>query len=446
MIELVRMKNLNIRILLKTFWIANFAIIFFGWFTAHADNLYSGQISNQLISVGSLLGLLATFLILTQFILISGARWMDSVWGLDRLATSHGRNGKILFFAILGHFSLIVFGYALQSNQGIESFAPTYLALITSAPYLLMAALAWYLVVIIVATSIVMVRKRLPYEVWHTVHFLTYFAASLPLLHQLELGRTINNSWFSWYWIALYIFSFATLLWFKWIRPFWIYLEHRFVVDEIVAEANGVVSIYITGKNLDNFTYKAGQFAFWWFISKELWWQPHPFTISSSPGDDRLRITVKAIGKGSAAVQAVKPGTTVLIDGPYGRFTDVVQTHKKRLFIAGGIGVTPLASQLNAHSTPDDTLIYSARSMKDLALRKELSQTKARLVAVLSEEKREATYNGYLTEEIVRKEVKDLDQHDIWLCGPPPMMDGVEKLLLGMGVSQNQIHTERFRL
>ena len=218
------------------------------------------------------------------------------------------------------------------------------------------------------------------------------------------------------------------------------------MVDEVVAEANGVVSIYISGKNLEQFTYNAGQFAFWWFISNELWWQPHPFTISSSPGVSRLRITVKAIGKGSAAVQQVQPGTKLLIDGPYGRFTNVVQTHKKRLFIAGGIGVTPLASQLNSHSSIDDTLIYSARTMKDLALRKELSQTQARLIAVLSEEKLEGTYNGYLSENILTKEVKDLNQHDIWLCGPPPMMDGIEKMLLGMGVSQNQIHTERFRL
>lgn len=440
------MKNLNLRLLLKTFWVANFAIISFGWYTAHAENLNSGLFPNLLISVGSLLGLVATFLILTQFILISGARWMDSVWGLDRLAGSHRRNGKILFFAIIGHFTLIVSGYTLQANLGIDKFITTYLGLVTSAFYMLMAALAWYLILVIVVTSIVMVRKRLPYEVWHTIHFLTYIAAALPVLHQLQLGRTINIAWFAWYWIGLYVFSFGTLLYFKWIRPFWVYLQYRFVVDEVIPEANGVVSIYISGKNLDKFIYKAGQFAFWWFISKELWWQPHPFTISSSPGDSRLRITVKAIGKGSAAVQQVQPGTKLLIDGPYGRFTNVVQTHKKRLFIAGGIGVTPLASQLNSHSSIDDTLIYSARTMKDLALRKELSQTQARLIAVLSEEKLEGTYNGYLSENILTKEVKDLNQHDIWLCGPPPMMDGVEKMLLGMGVSQNQIHTERFRL
>ncbi len=440
------MKNINLRIFLKLVWFANILLILFGWFTAHSDNLINGSFPNILIAVGSLLGLLATFLILTQFILISGARWMDSVWGLDRLAGSHRRNGKILFFFILGHFTFIVTGYTLQANLGLDQLFSTYFGLITGALYMTMASLAWLLIVVIVGSSIVMVRKRLPYELWHTIHFLTYLAASLPLLHQLELGRTITIPWFTWYWISLYLFSFATLLWFKWLRPVLIYIRHKFVVDEVVAEANGVVSIYISGKNLEQFTYNAGQFAFWWFISKELWWHPHPFTISSSPGDSRLRITVKAIGKGSAAVQQVQPGTKLLIDGPYGRFTNVVQTHKKRLFIAGGIGVTPLASQLNSHSSIDDTLIYSARTMKDLALRKELSQTQARLIAVLSEEKLEGTYNGYLSENILTKEVKDLNQHDIWLCGPPPMMDGIEKMLLGMGVSQNQIHTERFRL
>jgi predicted ferric reductase len=441
------MNTLTKRRILNSIWLVNIAIISVFWFLAHKNNLTSDT-GGLLIAFGSLLGYMAAYLLLTQLVLISGARWLEQRWGLDRLAGSHAANGKVAFYFVLLHFILVISGYTLRNGDNIlTGYLPQLIETVFSRWYFLMAALAWDLLFVVVVTSIVMVRKRLPYELWHFIHFLAYAAVLFPIFHQINAGQTANGyPLFKAYWIGLFIFSFAAILYFKWIRPLWVYMQQKFVVDEVVEEAEDVVSIYIKGNNIAGFKYEAGQFAFWWFISKDLWWQPHPFTISSSPGDGRLRITVKSIGDGSNAIQRVQPGTAVLINGPYGRFTEAVRSKSRRLFIAGGIGITPLAAQLKASSSKNDTLIYGVRGKKDLALKTEISQTEAKLIAVFSDEKHKGALHGRVDKELLEKHVKDIKERDIFLCGPLPMMDGVESALKEIGVSDAQIHTERFRL
>ena len=443
------MNNYTKKLTLQTVWLVGLSIIFIGWLAAHRSSLSSGELGLVLVSVGSLFGLVATYLFLTQFLLISGAKFIESRWGLDRLSGSHALNGKVGFGLLLVHPFLINLGRTMTSGEEslIQGYIEGYLDLVRSSWQMTLASIGLSLFFIIIFTSIVMVRKRLRYELWHFIHLATYLAVLLPAFHQLQRGQTLNGlAWFKYYWIGLFVFAFGTIIYFKFIRPLQLYLKHRFIVDEVVKEAEGVVSVYVTGKKLEEFTYEAGQFALWRFMNKQLGRERHPFTISSSPQDKRLRITVKDIGDFSHKIQTLEPGTPVVVDGPYGRFTSVVQTKKQRLFIAGGIGVTPLVSQLKSASSKNDTLIYGVRTSKDLALQKELSQTKANIIVVFSDEERKGAETGRVDEALLKKRVNDIKQHDVWLCGPPPMMDGVEKALLNLGVPTSQIHTERFRL
>ena len=434
------------RTILNGIWLANLLVIVGFWFAAYQDSL-TGNTSNLLLALGGLSGFVAGYMLLTQMVLISGAPWLEQKWGLDHLSGSHAANGKVAFYFVFAHFALVVSAYVLRANGSlIADFVPTYLE-VSLSEEIVLAAIGWYLIFTIVATSIVMVRSRLPYELWWLIHLAAYFAVLLPVFHQVNVGRTTNAFLaFKVYWIGLYVFTFATILYFKWVKPLWTYLKHRFVVDEVVQETEDIVSIYVTGKNLHEFKYDPGQFAKWWFFGKGLWWHPHPFTISSCPADDRLRLTVKNIGNGSKALLSVQPGTPVVVDGPYGRFTEAVRTKTKRLFIAGGVGVTPIAAQLRASSSKDDTVIYGARSINDLALRKEIGQSNARLIAVFSEQQHKGALHGRVDADVLSQNVNDITEHDVWLCGPPPMMDGVEKALHSLGVPASQIHTERFRL
>ena len=92
----------------------------------------------------------------------------------------------------------------------------------------------------------------------------------------------------------------------------------------------------------------AGQFLNWRFLTGRGWTRAHPYSLSAAPDGRSLRITVKALGDGSALVRALRPGTRVLVEGPYGRLTERARTRAKVAFIGAGVGITPLRALAEA--------------------------------------------------------------------------------------------------
>src|SRR6202035_4978687 len=131
--------------------------------------------------------------------------------------------------------------------------------------------------------------------------------------------------------------------------------------------------IYISGRDLRRFEIEAGQFAIWRFLDAKRWWQAHPFSISAVPDGRRLRITIKNSGDFTGGVHALRPGTPVLVDGPFGKFTER-PANSKVLLIAGGIGITPvrpLAEEMAADGF-DVRVLYRAHSEDHLVFKKEM--------------------------------------------------------------------------
>ena len=84
------------------------------------------------------------------------------------------------------------------------------------------------------------------------------------------------------------------------------------------------------------------------------------------PTDATARITVRDLGAGSARISAVRPGTKVSIEGPYGLFSDSARTSPKLAIIAAGIGVTPIRALLeHAQFAPGDATILLRASSQD---------------------------------------------------------------------------------
>ena len=77
----------------------------------------------------------------------------------------------------------------------------------------------------------------------------------------------------------------------------------------------------ITGRHLDELRAEAGQFFRWRFLTRDHWWQSHPYSLSAPPTDRLLRITVKALGDHSHDLADLRPGTRVFAEGPYGALT-----------------------------------------------------------------------------------------------------------------------------
>src|SRR4029077_3591117 len=119
---------------------------------------------------------------------------------------------------------------------------------------------------------------------------------------------------------------------------------------------------------------RSGQYFVWRFLTRDGWWRGHPFSISSAPNGDWLRIPVKELGDWSEALQRLHIGTKVFIEGPYGILTGARRTKPKILLLAGGIGITPLRALFEALPARqgDLTLLYRVHHEADVLFRAEI--------------------------------------------------------------------------
>jgi ferredoxin-NADP reductase len=225
-------------------------------------------------------------------------------------------------------------------------------------------------------------------------------------------------------------------------------LRHRLRVADVVQEAPGVVSLRIEGRRLDRLSARAGQFFIWRFLTGGRWLSAHPFSLSEAPDGRSLRITVKALGDHTAELGEVPLGTRVVAEGPFGVFTADARRREKALLIAGGIGITPIRA-LMEEMHGDVIVLYRAVAESDLVFRDELDALAAERGIVLRYLVGDhATDEGarLLTAPHLEELVPDLEERDVFVCGPPAMTDTAVRNLRAAGVRRRHIHAERFAL
>ena len=424
------------------------------WFHAHhaTGNLLTGDSAGQLLAWGRLAGLLAVLAILFQFMLIGRVRWVERSYGMDRLTRLHHAVGFALILLLILHPVLLTFGHALQADvsygEQLSDFCKTWRGLLT-------AVIGLSLMMAVSVFSVLVLVKRVRYERWYATHLVLYVAFGLTVLHQVVSGSDFtDHPAFRAYWLALYAFVLVNLLAYRFARPLRAFARHRFVVTRVAPEAGDVTSVYIGGKCLESFRVEAGQFMIVRFLAKGFRWEAHPFSMSCFPDGKQLRLSIKRLGDFTRTIPALKPGTPVLIDGPYGVFTSRMCTSDNVLLIAGGIGITPLRSLAEelAGTGRDVVLIYGNRNSETVVFKTELderaarSDGKLRIIYVMSDEPAWPGEKGRVDRERIARLVPDLSARDIYLCGPPVMMKGVRAALSGLGVSADRIHDERFAL
>jgi predicted ferric reductase len=435
--------------LIYTALVSNLLVILYFWWS-YSGQLLSVSIPSALVALGRLSGLMAAFHILLQFMLIGRSAWLEKTFGLDKLARIHHLNGQYSIIYLLLHPTLLITGYAIMTNDNvIEQF----LTFFTSYPDVWMATLGLIIFISLICLSIAIVRKRLRYETWYFTHLFMYLAVFLSFWHQLKVGEDFlaNNS-FVLYWYALYSFVLLSHLYFRFIYPSYLYSKHRFVVDKLVKETEDTTSVYITGKKLGDFHIKPGQFMILRFMSRELWWQAHPFSFSKVPDGNSLRVSIKNVGDFTSRIPFIKPGTPVYLQGPYGIFTEDQLRGNKALLIAGGIGITPIRSLAEhlGQQKKDIIVMYSNKFENEIVFKNELDafsqQYKFPLHYFLSQEKKTGFQSGRIDAAKIASLVKDIKERDIFICGPVPMMEALRKDLMNNGIAANAIHYEKFAL
>jgi predicted ferric reductase len=424
-------------------------IVGFWWFssgfeiTRNASDLFNG--------LGRVTGLLGTYLVLWQLLFMARLPWLEHAFGLERMAVLHKWNGYLAIGLLIGHAVFQTVGYQLGDGKDLAGQMADFIG---SYQGLLAAIVALGLFVAVVVMSVTIARRGLAYETWYFIHLYAYLAVVLAFSHQLATGVDFaGNPAFVWYWCALYVVVGGSLVLYRLVGPVATYRRHRFRVQAVEKEARGVFSIYITGRDLDQFDAEAGQFAIWRFMDRKRWWQAHPFSISAVPNGRRLRITVKNIGDFTNDIHTLKPGTPIVVDGPFGKFIERPK-NSKVLLIAGGIGITPirpLAEEMAADGF-DVRVLYRAHSEGDLVFKTELDalatqEDSVRVDYLLTGAgSRRQSRDAWFSPTSLAGRVPDIFDRVIYVCGPVGMMAVVRSSLEALKIPSDQIRTEVFRL
>jgi predicted ferric reductase len=311
------------------------------------------------------------------------------------------------------------------------------------------ATIGTAMLIAVVATSIVIVKRRLSYEWWYAVHLLAYAGIALSWFHEIPTGNElVLDQAAADYWRGLYVATLAILVVFRLLVPVLQLARYRLQVAEVVEEGPGVVSLRLIGRNLDRLRAEPGQFFLWRFLDLRRVWSAHPFSLSSAPDGGSLRITVKALGDHTTRLRNVRPGTRVLAEGPFGVFTESARRKREKvLLIAGGIGITPIRSMIE-RMRGDVVVVYRAVAETDLVFRDELDALAARTGLVVHYVVGDHRSEGarLLSPQHLRELVPDAPERDVFLCGPPAMTDAIGKNLRAAGVPRRHVHLERFAL
>jgi predicted ferric reductase len=363
------------------------------------------------------------------------------------MATWHRSNGQYTIGMLVSHTGLITWGYAVQDRVSIADEATK---LLRSYPDVLAATVALAMLIAIGITSARIARQRVRYETWYFIHLYTYLAIALSFSHQLATGNEfITHPASRALWVALYLVTFGLLLTYRVAVPIRDAFRYQLRVASIHTESPDAASIYVTGRHLERMHAQAGQFFRWRFLDRRSWWEAHPFSLSAAPGPGCLRITAKGVGDHSQALRHVRPGTRVMAEGPYGNLTARRRARPGVLLIAGGVGITPLRALVEELSTGPGTitLLYRATTDRQLLFREEFDElARTRGVEVRYLLGRRDKRPSPLGARQLRLIVPDLADRDIYLCGPPGMMNSVTESLRFLGVRRSQIHRERFEL
>lgn len=373
------------------------------------------------------------FLLMTSAVVLSTRLAVIEDWfgGLDRVYQVHRVAGVFAALFVLVHF----FSVPKELPAGVD---PAANPLVPSAPLGMLA------LILLVLGLFIALNRKIRYSRWRPTHKLMGIVYCLAIGHFMT-APAIFFERFSASGIILIIAGMIGLL----SLLYSLFGMNRrtalpFTIEAVYAleRATEVVLTPLNGMP----EFKPGQFAFVEVQGKG-WNEPHPFTISSAPGEDRLRFTMKVLGDWTRKVrEELRTGGEVLVRGPYGRF-DASRAGKKQIWLAGGIGLTPFLSKMRAMERDDDReihLVYAARDQQDAIFLEELKERTAELgnvtlVPLFSDQ------GSFARVDIMKTKLPDpLDAYDYFMCGPKPMVDGIMADLKKSGVPRDRIHTEAF--
>lgn len=225
-------------------------------------------------------------------------------------------------------------------------------------------------------------------------------------------------------------------------------------VVEVIDEARNVRTLKCRPTDGKPFTHKPGQFVMIYRLDEVGSPKDGRAYSIPSPPSQPFDVTFKVAGEFTRKLMQVKEGELLGFTGPFGFFTPN-ENSQQVVMLAGGIGITPFMSVLrDAKEKPTQrklTLIYSNRTVEDIAFRKELEEMDGKVARIVLTVTRphesQQQWNGLVRRidaETIKENVQDFSNAEYFLCGSPDFVKGVEQTLHAMGVAKEKIKEEKF--
>jgi predicted ferric reductase len=391
------------------------------------------------------LGVVGFAMLALQFASTARFRRIAPFFGSDTVLLFHRIAGIVAFVFVMAH-PLILFFTDPRSLEYLDPRVNALRAIFLAAAILALLALA--------ALPSFRERIGLSYEWWRLSHAVAGAGVIfVGLAHGLQVGHYVAGVWKQALWVLIAGSAIALVVYTRVVKP--LLLRRRpYRVAEVRKQVEAT-TLVLAPEGHAGMEFRPGQFAWLTLGDSPLSLGEHPFSLSSEPrADGTCDVTIAALGDFSSTVADVEPGTRAFLDGPHGSFTLGAQPMHGAVLIMGGIGITPAMSMLRACRAAGDrrpiVLIYANRSLETTTFKRELeeleSEINLRVVHVLEEPPEDwEGERGFVSDDVLERHLPrgSRDWH-YFVCGPPKMMDLVEKALAARGVPVWNRSIERF--
>ncbi|MDP3883250.1 MAG: ferric reductase-like transmembrane domain-containing protein [Candidatus Staskawiczbacteria bacterium] len=361
--------------------------------------------------------------------------------GINDSYTAHHFFGGLSFCLILFHPLLLSANYLIASPRtAILFFLPS---------SNLAQNLGIFGLFLMILTLAITFYAKIKYQAWKFTHKFMGVAFILVFFHVFLIGSDVGSNYaLKTYFLILGALAIVSYLYRVLLADYFILPKtFRYAVKRVKAMPDKIWEVEFTAKN-SPLNFKPGQFAFIRIHSKAVSKEAHPFTFSSSSGEN-LKIAIKELGDYTNNIGKLKPGDLVEIEGPFGAFCFRDFPSKNQIWIAGGVGIAPFLSMLRSLTEQDSNfIIHLFFSVKE----KSLFSFREEILSIAKKNKNlhvvfwDSSSMGFITANAVRKNVPNTNSCDILICGPTAMMQSLNSQFLKHGLNKKQIHTEEFTL
>jgi len=390
------------------------------------------------ITVGQLLGLVGILLLAINFIISTRLRFIDWIfYGLNNAYKKHDKIGQLALIFLIFHPFFLLPKYAsdLPSAANFLWFNGDW-----AINFGILAL--WSFIFLVILT----LYARPKYHIWKWTHKLMGPAFLLSVFHVwLIPSDTAHFLPLRIYVLTVLSIGFMAYIYRSLLSSFLV-KKYQYIVSNITNLNKDIVELELVPKH-EPMKFRDGQFAFLNLKSPNQSRESHPFSLSSSPGDDNLHITIKKSGDYTSHIDTIQTGMVAELEGPFGNFSYKNVTYRHQIWIAGGIGITPflsMARTLTKNSNYTIYLIYGVRNREEavhldtLENIAENTNRRLQIIPFYSDD------NGYITTEKIGELCGNFNDTDIFISAPPQMISSLRKQFINSGVGKRYIHSEEF--